>query len=260
MSVMRQPRWVLFALITVLMCVLFGLLGRWQWHRHEDRRERNALYEAAATAPVVPVSSLVTTTVGLPERDQYRMVQLSGTYDSEHQVLQRNPKGRSGYAVITPLVTDDGAALLVDRGWTPASTTDANSPATDVTPPSGSIEATVRLRLSESPDDRAAPQGQIYVIDAAQIGDSLPYPLYRAYGELVEQSPAPAGGLELPESSTPGLGPHLFYAIQWWLFIGVAIGGFVLLVRRESQPREWLAEDGEPTDVGVEPRPKPQRQ
>ena len=238
MSVMRQPRWVLFALVAVLMSVLFGFLGRWQWHRHEDRRERNTQYEAAAAAPAVPVGSLLSTEALMSSISEYREVTVTGTYDAEHQLLLRNPKGRSGFDVITPLVTETGSALLVDRGWSPPSATDVNSPEADVTPPIGPVQATVRLRLSQTTDDRTAPEGEIYIVDVDRIADTLPYPIYGAYGELVDQVPEPSQDLELPESTTPGLGPHLFYAIQWWLFIGIAIGGFFLLVRRESQPRE----------------------
>jgi hypothetical protein len=80
------------------------------------------------------------------------------------------------------------------------------------------------------------------------LQSSLPYPLYGAYGELIDQEPPPAPELSLPESTTPGLGPHLFYAIQWWLFIGIALAGFVLLVRRESQLQEFPQPDRSPVD------------
>jgi cytochrome oxidase assembly protein ShyY1 len=231
---LRQPRWAGFALLVILLCVLFAFLGRWQWHRHEDRRDRRVQYESVASAPVVPIGQVMTAPARLVDKDQYRLVTLTGTYDAGHQLLQRNPNGRSGFAVITPLVASDGEALLVNRGFVGPSTTDTNTPASDVTPPSGQVGVIVRLRESAAPDERSAPPGQVYSIDAAQIAEQLPYPVYEAYGELVEQDPPPPAALELPQSQSPGLGPHLFYAIQWWLFIGVAIAGFVLLLRRES--------------------------
>lgn len=231
---LRQPRWVGFALLVILMSALFVFLGRWQWHRHEDRRERNTQYEAAAAAPTVRLGTLASADAPLDPTAQYRLVTVDGRYDADHQLLQRNPNGRSGYAVITPLVTGDGAALLVNRGFVPPSRTDANTPEADVSPPSGEVQATVRLRVSAPSDARQAPPGQLYVIDTDQIAAGLPYPLYPAYGELVRQVPTPSATLELPESQAPGLGPHLFYAIQWWLFIGIAVGGFILLLRRES--------------------------
>ncbi|MEO8328854.1 MAG: hypothetical protein ABI586_02505, partial [Candidatus Nanopelagicales bacterium] len=95
---------------------------------------------------------------------------------------------------------------------------------------------TVRLRASEPDDDRVAPDGQTYAISVDQISDGVPYHLFDGYGELVDQEPAASDALELPEPVSLGMGPHLFYAIQWWMFIGIALGGYVLLVRRESQP------------------------
>ncbi|MEO8330018.1 MAG: SURF1 family protein, partial [Candidatus Nanopelagicales bacterium] len=158
-SVLRQPRWVVLAVITLLMCVLFGFLGRWQWHRHEDRRERNQQIEAAAAAAPVPLHQVWSAADPLAEANQYRTVTLTGVYDGSEQLLLRNPNGRSGYAVVTPLVTEAGEALLVNRGWTPASSTDVSTPAADVAPPPGAVQATVRLRASEPDDDRVAPDG-----------------------------------------------------------------------------------------------------
>ena len=251
MSVLRQPRWVLFAVITLLICVLFGFLGRWQWHRHEDRRARNQLIEAAVTAAPVPLADVLTSGEPLSATDEYRSVQVQGRYDAAHQLLWRNPNGRSGYDVITPLVTDSGDALLIDRGWSPSSTTDVNTPAADVAPPTGPVEATVRLRATESDDNRVAPNGEIYAVEIGEIASTTGLPLYDAYGELVDQQPEPAAGLELPEPTSLGMGPHLFYAIQWWMFIGIAVAGYFLLVRRESQPDVATPAGSNATDATI---------
>jgi cytochrome oxidase assembly protein ShyY1 len=47
----------------------------------------------------------------------------------------------------------------------------------------------------------------------------------------------------------PSAGPHLAYAIQWFLFIGVAVVGWVALLRataREAQPNPPAARPDEP--------------
>jgi cytochrome oxidase assembly protein ShyY1 len=229
------------ALITLAACVLFVFLGRWQWHRHEDRRERNAQVEAALEAPVEPLNTISTSGSGLSPTDEYRQVTVSGQYDSAGQVLQRNPKGRSGFNVLTPLVTGEDEAILVNRGWVPGGTTDTNTPDVDVTPPPGTIEAVVRMRVSEGSDGRTAPEGQTYTIDVSALGISNEYTLVDAYGELVEQEPPPPSDIELPETQPPGLGPHQMYAYQWWLFVPIAIIGFVLLARRESQTQRHFS-------------------
>ena len=240
---MRRPGWVLLALIAIAMSVLFVFLGRWQWHRHEDRRERNAAIAAALATPPVPIDEVLPAGATVTAREQFRVVELTGSYDAAHQVLQRNPNGRSGFAVVTPLVTDSGFGLLIDRGWTPPSTTDISAPAADVSPPSGEVHVVVRLLAADDADDRTAPEGQIYAVDPSELAQSLPYPIYDGYGDLVEQDPPPSEALELPDTDVPGMGPNLFYAYQWWIFAVIAIGGFVVLARREAQGDQSQASD-----------------
>ena len=234
-ALLRQPRWLGLAALTLAMCVLFWWLGTWQWGRHLDRADRNAAIEQAQSAEPADLAEVVANPADSPDAAVYRPVTTAGTYLADGQVLQRNPRGRSGYAVITPLELDDGGTLLVDRGWVAASPTDANTPAADVAPPEGPVSVTVRLRAAQPSSDRQAPVGQIYDIDPGAMSETLPQPVYALYGELVDQTPAPAGSLELPEPSQTGLGVHLFYAIQWWLFIVIALVGFGTLIRRESR-------------------------
>lgn len=224
----------MLALVIVVVSVLCVLLGRWQWHRHEDRRERANVAETALAQAPVPAAELLSAADVGAAGIEFRTVTMSGTYDAEHQLLWRNPRGRSGFSVVTPLVPQQGPALLVERGWTPLSTTDANAPAADVTPPTGPIEVDLRVRSDQPLDDRTAPTGQVYVINSDQIGDELPYALFPGYGELIDQDPSPDDALELPETQTPSLGPHLLYAYQWWFFAILALVGFALLLRREA--------------------------
>ncbi len=233
-ALLRQPRWLGLAALTVGMCVLFWWLGTWQWGRHVERSERNASINAALTADPAPLRSVVTEPASTPEAAVYRRVTTSGTYLADQQVLQRNPLGRSGFAVVTPLALDAGGTLVVERGWVATSSSDPNTAAADVTPPAGSVTVTVRLRAPQASSGRQGPDGQIYDIDPKTLA-GLPAPVYALYGELVEQSPPPDPALELPEASDTGIGVHLFYAIQWWMFIAIAIIGFFALLRRESR-------------------------
>lgn len=235
LALLRQPRWLGLAALTLAMCVLFWWLGTWQWGRHLERADRNAAIEQAQSAEPAALATVVANPADSPDAAVYRPVTATGTYLADGQVLQRNPRGRSGYAVVTPLALDGGGTLLVDRGWVAASPTDINTPAVDVAPPRGPVSVTVRLRAAQPSSGRQAPAGQIYDIDPAAMTQTLPQPVYALYGELVDQTPAPASSLELPEPSQTGLGVHLFYAIQWWLFIVIALVGFGTVMRRESR-------------------------
>jgi cytochrome oxidase assembly protein ShyY1 len=234
LALLRQPRWIGLVAITVGLCVLFWWLGSWQFDRHEARSAQNsAVQQSLAEAPASLDDVMPDPSVLAPERE-HRSVTLTGSYLVEAQTLQRNPRGRSGFAVLTPLELATGGTVLVERGFVPRSLEDPNAPADSVTPPSGPVEVTVRLRQPQTSSGRVAPDGQVFDIDPASYPVPLPAPVYTAYGELEEQSPEPSAGLELPPPADIGLGPHLLYAIQWWLFIPLALVGLVLLLRREA--------------------------
>jgi cytochrome oxidase assembly protein ShyY1 len=237
-SLVRQPRWLALIAVTAVLCVAFWWLGLWQWHRHQDRAERNEAVHAVQDLPATPLDEVMPDPTQLPTSAVYRQTTAVGTYLADEQALQRNPGGRAGFMVITPLELDSGGSLLVNRGFVTPSTTDPYTPATDVVPPGGKVEVIVRLRAPSRTTDRSAPEGQIYDIDPAAYPFELPAPVYATYGDLVQQSPAASDGLELPATPDIGMGPHLYYAWQWWSFIPIAVIGLILLMRRELQDAE----------------------
>ncbi|HEX5017125.1 MAG TPA: SURF1 family protein [Actinomycetes bacterium] len=251
-SLLRQPRWLGFLALTLGLCVLFYWLGTWQWHRHQDRSAHNAAIHAAQDQPPSPLTELMDDPDSLPAGAEYREATASGQYVADGQMLQRNPSGRAGFAVITPLQLDTGGTLLVDRGFVPFSRTDVNAPEADVSPPAAPVDVVVRLRAPQDDTDRDAPDGQIYEVNPNDYPEPLPPPVYAAYGELVEQTPPAPEELELPEAADLGMGPHLFYAFQWWSFIAIALVGFVLLLRREAHAMS--PSQGDDTPVGTSPR------
>jgi hypothetical protein len=95
----------------------------------------------------------------------------------------------------------------------------------------------------------------VLLIDPGKIGASLPYQLVGGYVELVEQRPessaAPAP-VPAPDVGAGG-GLNLAYGVQWWLFIGIAIGGWVLLIRRELADRKAQEDADAPLEAEVSP-------
>jgi cytochrome oxidase assembly protein ShyY1 len=93
------------------------------------------------------------------------------------------------------------------------------------------------LRTSETAHRALAAEipGQVTALDTQAIGDLLGVPVYEQYVELIDQDP-PAGDvprpLPAPEVSD---GPHLAYAVQWFAFGVIAVGGWVALLRREHK-------------------------
>ncbi|WP_307845160.1 SURF1 family protein [Planomonospora sp. ID67723] len=237
------PRWIALHIVVLLVIPAFVFLGQWQFGRYEERSTSGDRITANLGAPPVPVSSLTSAGGAVPERDKYRTVTATGTFDPAHQLLvRRRVQNRAvGFYVLTPLIVGTGEAVLVNRGWVKAGATADALP--DVPAPSpGEVTVTGRLRPAETEEssglrDRTGlPPGQVLLINTATIGKGLPYRLLGGYVELVEESPAPASAPEpvpAPDVSEGG-GLNLAYGVQWWLFIGIAIGGWVLLIRREA--------------------------
>jgi cytochrome oxidase assembly protein ShyY1 len=86
-------------------------------------------------------------------------------------------------------------------------------------------------------------------IHVPTIAATLPYDVYGGFGELTAESPRPRDAPSLLPPPEPAEGPHLAYAFQWFVFAALALGGYVLLARREAADRAQAAEAPEPVRV-----------
>ena len=246
LAVLREAYWLRMALLVVLLSIACFFLGRWQWGRHEgkvaiaDRIARNYDAAPAELGALVPVAG-----EPLPAQTEWRPVRLHGTYLADRTVLVRNRPldGTYGYEVVVPFRPDSGPLLLVDRGWIPNGETGARPDAVPAPPP-GEVTVVARLRPTEPPLDRAPPPGQEPRIDVPRITAALGQPAVgRAYGVLASEDPAPATSPTPLERPDGDLGPHLAYAVQWWLG---SIVVFVLLVVYASKEAARRAAGGLP--------------
>ncbi len=237
------PRWMALFALVLLVAAVCVRLGIWQLDRLEQRRALNDQVRSGLAAPPVTLPAL-TDGSSDPQALAYRRVEVTGTYDVERELLLygRALEGRPGHHVLTPLLTGDGTAILVDRGWVPVEM-DA-PPVAAAAPPSGKVTVTGFL-LPVDQDDAGVvdrdPQGRPLTVRhdvPAALEDALGYALWPLPLQLQEQSPpqpsplpAVVGPPELDE------GPHLSYAVQWFTFATIALAGFAVLVRREIRDR-----------------------
>jgi cytochrome oxidase assembly protein ShyY1 len=240
---LRQPKWIAFTALILLLVVVMLNLALWQLRRLDERRDRNDRVAAALAATPVPIGDG-------QDVAEWTTVSATGTFDPSQQVLIRNRsyRGQPGYHVVTPLVGTDGTAVLVNRGWVPLAGDDDQL---DVPPPpTGEVTVIGHVRPSQrrgrffSPSDPADGRlEQLYRVDVPRVSEQAPYPLLPVYVELTSLDPPvrPAsepGAIVLPIPVPPpeqGDGPHLAYAGQWVLFSACAVVGWVIVVRRRAR-------------------------
>lgn len=235
----RERYWLRAFVGVVALSVVFVLLGRWQYHRHEakvERRDRVAANYGATPRPLAEV--LPSASAALPRDREWTPVRVRGAYEPDRTLLVRNRplEGQYGYEVLVPLRLADGSVLVVDRGWI-----DFGESATDLppvpAPPSGDVEVVVRLRAYEPSDGPYPVRGQVPRIAREEIAAQVPGALYGGYGVLASETPRPADAPRLLPRPDTDLGPHLAYTWNWW---GFAVAAYVLLgyyALREVQHR-----------------------
>ncbi|MBY8887490.1 SURF1 family protein [Streptomyces sp. PTM05] len=244
-------QWVILTLVGLVLMPVMVELGIWQMHRHERENANNSLIARSLAAPSVPVEKLTSPGTKVPADDNFRTVTATGHYDPAHQVVVRHRTSADdstiGFYLVTPLILDDGKAVLVNRGWI-ASQEDPTSFPTVPATPKGQVTITGRIRPDETTastsieDKKGLPPRQIMLINSDKLRGQLSEPLLHGYVEVTHTSPAaPAGQPQQVPPPTPGdtdggySPPHLAYAWQWWLFVIMVPVGWLILVRREHR-------------------------
>ncbi|WP_225074058.1 SURF1 family protein [Streptomyces sp. CoT10] len=242
-------QWVILTIVAIALIPTMIRLGFWQLHRHEHKVALNKVIAESLAAQPVPAESLTSPGATVKYADLYRRVTAKGHFDTaDEEVVRRrtNDDGDVGYHVLTPFVLEDGRILLVNRGWVPADASQTAFPAIPA-PPRGEITVTGRLMPDETTaasgikDVKGLPDRQVMLISSTQQAERLGKQVLGGYVQLT--SPAPRGGSPqlLPDPEHGDIGPHLAYAIQWWLFTAGVPVGWVVLLRREARERAQAA-------------------
>jgi cytochrome oxidase assembly protein ShyY1 len=246
-----SARWIgLGLLMTFAAAVMVGL-GFWQLHRYYYRTAINNSIDAAAVAAPVPLSAVLKPPAGTepgtvgpdaPGGAGSTRVSVTGRYDEGHEILARarTVNDTIGFEIVTPLVLDDGTALLVDRGWIPSPPDGVSAPAVPPAP-SGTVTVLGRIHASESSPDQPQTYGghvSIRRIAPASVASSLPYPVYGAYVTMDAQTPPkdPRFVAVAPDHENAGM--NAGYVAQWWSFAVLTLAGYVYLVMKEARVRQ----------------------
>ncbi|MEP7091713.1 MAG: SURF1 family protein [Nocardioidaceae bacterium] len=233
---MFSRRWALFAVTVVVLAYGCWWLGQWQFHRLTDREVTNAQTRTNLGADPAPVGDVLSPDRGSRVRDEWRRVTATGTYRASENVVIRyqTRDGASGVDIVTPLVTDQGPALLVDRGWMKS----GNSGADKIdapTPPSGEVTVVGWVRADATGDAATVTDGSARAISSREISRSMDGRVYGGFVDAETETPKPVTALVRSELPDLGNGPHFFYGLQWWFFGLLAVFGFFYLAYDERK-------------------------
>ena len=227
-----QGRRVAIVVVAIAVSAACVALGLWQLRRLDERRAANAAIVDAGSGPAVTVRSADDVKALAP----YHRVIASGTYDVEGEVIVygRALEGRPGHHVVTPLVLEDGSAVLVIRGWVPF---EMDSAPVQAAAPGVRDLAVEGFLVAAEPTESRPPdtRGVVRTLDPDAIAGPLPYAVAPLALQLEAQRP-PQSGTPVPVPP-PELseGPHLSYAIQWFSFAAITLVGAAVLLRRDRR-------------------------
>ena len=242
------PKWIVVTLVCVAMLPAFQALSNWQWHRLHARQAYNVEIQAEIDQAPVPISDLLVfndESRVVPEKSQWRTVELTGTWLPSQQVLVRKKSLESnlGLWVVTPLKLVDGTVVMINRGWTAAANSAVDSPVVAEVP-KGTIEVLGRIRdvqVRTKPGPTDLPVGQVDRIIPLEILNS-PKTLINAYVEMTASRPESKSSeiRILPEPEVTE-GAHRSYALQWMFFEIMTVIGWTILVRNEFKEQQKIA-------------------
>ena len=222
---------ILFSMAAVLAVAGLVSLGVWQVHRLDWKRDLIAKVESRVHATPVPAPTSAS------DDDAYIRVIATGQFLHDRSTLVQAATVRgAGFWVLTPLVTDRGFTLLINRGFVPPEAR------TRFSRPAGQVRVTGLMRLSEPgggflrANDPAANRWYSRDIAAITAARQLRPPVTNYFIDAERNGPPaslPMGGLTVltfPNS-------HLSYALTWFALAAMAAGAYIFVMRHEWKER-----------------------
>jgi surfeit locus 1 family protein len=234
-------RWAAVAAGVLLFAGFMGL-GAWQLERLQWKLDLiarvDARIHATAVAPPRPGSWAQVSRTG----DEYRRVRVRGRFDNSRETLvQAVTEAGPGFWVMTPLRTDAGYDVLVNRGFVPKDRADPATRRAGL--PSGETTVTGLLRISEPHGgflraNRPA-QGRWYSRDTAAIAHARGLSEAAPYFIDADATPNPGGWPRGGLTVVSFRNSHLVYAFTWFGMAAMTAlwGAWPLIEARRSRRR-----------------------
>jgi surfeit locus 1 family protein len=223
-----KRNWPIVLACALGIVILCGL-GAWQLSRLAEKQELLAALEARAAAPPVNLAEAVN-----GDWTEFMPVKARGRFDHAHELRkQATFDGGPGWQIITPLTSDDGVSVLVDRGSAPQNYSAAGIG-------DGPVEITGIVRIHDrgqgifDPDNDESGNAW-YWWDMPAMQAAAQFPPNAKVSPFILQLLPQAGQARYPVAAAPDTGirnNHLQYAITWFALAAVLAVFAVLLAKR----------------------------
>jgi surfeit locus 1 family protein len=228
-------RWVvLFA--AVVTAGVTARLGVWQLDRAQQKTSLQTSQSTRMLMPALSVQQLARDAATAADQ-HHRQVVLEGRWQARFTVYldNRQMNARPGFFAVTPLLLDDGSAVLVQRGWWPRDQADRTRIAAPAAP-----EGRVQLRGRVGPWPSA-----LFEFTAAKEAGPIRQNLgFNDFARETGLTLRPLSVQQLDDAAQPGLAAsapgdgllrqwlmpaanvdkHYGYAAQWFALSALSIG------------------------------------
>jgi surfeit locus 1 family protein len=222
----RPSFWpTVFTLPAIL--VMIGL-SIWQVQRLYWKEDLIAERVSRTTAEPIPLPPPGTDIASL----EFRRVTVTGTFDHAHELYlaARSQNGNVGYWIMTPLKTESGETVLIERGWVPDNMKSPETRAGGQRAGTVTLNGIIRLPQVKTffqPENE--PEKNVwFFIDPKQMASAAGVPARTDLYLDAEKSDIP-GGYPLGGQTRINLpNDHLQYAITWAL-LALALGAVYVI-------------------------------
>ena len=210
----------------LLFFLVLSGLGALQIQRLSWKRDLIARVDAAVAATPVEAPGPAAWRLITQSNDEYRHIRVGGVFDHGRETLvQAVTEAGPGYWIMTPLLTDQGFRVLVNRGFVPEERGPQGSHAAGLV--SGYSRVTGLLRISEPRGGflraNRPGQGRWYSRDVVAIARTRGLGAVAPYFIDADAAPNPGGwprgGLTVIRFSNN----HLLYALTWFAMAAMVV-------------------------------------
>lgn len=220
-----MTRYLFPLIIGILGCGILINLGFWQLQRLDEKEGALAQIQSGIDAAAVPLPDQIDPSM------KYLPVTVSGTTTGDEiDILSGTKERGGGYQVVSRFITDDGRAILIDRGFIPQELRHVKRPPTRL-----QIEGNLHW-----PDEKgsATPEPNLdeniwFARDVPAMAKALntePVLVVASFvrGDVQDVEPIPVAVEGIPNN-------HLSYAVQWFMIAAAWAGMTVALIWRIRQ-------------------------